>query len=259
MGRKPPDDTIKVLGVLVAAPPGTGKNAYQAGYRIGGKTGSSEVKTEEGRTIVSFMGFAPADDPEVIVLLAYDKPKEASPGSHYCTTGVYISGGNMAAPQAGALIADILDYLGVEKKYSADESAAVDVSVPDVTGQTEANAALALNKKQLSYRTVGQGDTVNRQIPAAGTSIPGGSTVVLYLGDAVPEETGTVPNVSGLSYDAAKKRLESAGFFMKAAGVSVYYSNTTQATGQSIAAGETAATGTVIEVQFSNVVEDGAT
>ena len=259
VSEKTSETATKILESVVGAPTGTGKNAYQAGYRIGGKTGSSEVKTEEGRTIVSFMGFAPADDPEVIVLLAYDKPKEASPGSHYCTTGVYISGGNMAAPQAGALIADILDYLGVEKKYSADESAAVDVSVPDVTGQTEANAALTLNKKHLSYRTVGQGDTVNRQIPAAGTSIPGGSNVILYLGDAVPEETGTVPNVSGLSYDAAKKRLESAGFFMKAAGVSVYYSNTTRATSQSIAAGEAAAIGTVVEVQFSNVVEDGAT
>ena len=96
----------KILESVVSE--GTGKNAYVAGYRIGGKTGSSETQ-EEGRTIVSFMGFAPADDPEVIVLLAYDKPQEASPGSHYSTTGVYISGGNMAAPKVGPLIADILD------------------------------------------------------------------------------------------------------------------------------------------------------
>ena len=81
---------------------GGGSNAYQAGYRIGGKTGSAET-LEDGRTIVSFMGFAPADDPQVIVLMAYDTPKEASPGSSYGTCGVYISGGAMAAPRANSL------------------------------------------------------------------------------------------------------------------------------------------------------------
>lgn len=244
----------KILEQVVAK--GTGHNAYVPGYRIGGKTGSSETK-EEGRTIVSFMGFAPADDPEVIVLLAYDKPQEASPGSKLCTTGVYISGGNMAAVQAGPLIADILDYMGVEKKYTQEESAAVDVHTPRVTGMTVKDASEALKEKNLKYRTVGEGDAVARQVPAAAASVPGGSTVVLYLGDAAPQENGTVPNVVGLTYEAARKKLEEAGFFMRAAGVSTYYGNTTTASGQSIAAGETAATGTVVDVQFTNVIEDG--
>lgn len=235
---------------------GTGKNAYEPGYRIGGKTGSSETN-EEGRTIVSFMGFAPADDPEIIVLLAYDKPQEQSPGSKYCTTGVYISGGNMAAPKAGDLIAQILDYMGVEKKYTAEESAAMDVKTPYLTGLTVNEAAKALDKLNLKYRTVGEGATVTRQVPAARSEVPGGSTVVLYLGDAAPEETGTVPNVVGLSYEAARKRLEEEGFFMRSSGVSIYYGNTTTAESQSIAEGETAETGTVVEVRFSNVVEDG--
>ena len=257
VSEKTSETATKILESVVGAPTGTGKNACQAGYRIGGKTGSSEVKTEEGRTIVSFMGFAPADDPEVIVLLAYDKPKEASPGSHYCTTGVYISGGNMAAPKIGPLLADILDYMGVEKKYTAAESAAVDVVTPQVTGMTVDAADSALRKKGLSSRTVGEGDTVTAQIPASGASVPGGSKVILYLGSAAPEETGTVPNVVGLGYESAKKRLEDSGFFMRAAGVSTYYGNSTTASGQSVAAGETAPIGTVIEVQFSNVVEDG--
>ena len=244
----------KILESVVSE--GTGKNAYVAGYRIGGKTGSSETQ-EEGRTIVSFMGFAPADDPEVIVLLAYDKPQEASPGSHYSTTGVYISGGNMAAPKVGPLIADILDYMGVEKKYTAEESAAVDVVTPQVSGMTVDAAESALRKKGLSCRTVGEGDTVTEQIPASGAAVPGGSKVILYLGSAAPEETGTVPNVVGLSYESAKKRLEDSGFFMRASGVSTYYGNSTTASGQSVASGETAPIGTVIEVQFSNVVEDG--
>ncbi len=244
----------KILESVVSE--GTGKNAYVAGYRIGGKTGSSETQ-EEGRTIVSFMGFAPADDPEVIALLAYDKPQEASPGSHYSTTGVYISGGNMAAPKIGPLLADILDYMGVEKKYTAAESAAVDVVTPQVTGMTVDAADSALRKKGLSSRTVGEGDTVTAQIPASGASVPGGSKVILYLGSAAPEETGTVPNVVGLGYESAKKRLEDSGFFMRASGVSTYYGNSTTSSGQSVAAGETAPIGTVIEVQFSNVVEDG--
>lgn len=235
---------------------GTGKNAYVAGYRIGGKTGSSETN-EKGRTIVSFMGFAPADDPEIIVLLAYDKPQEKPGDSTHSTTGVYISGGNMAAKKAGPLIAEILDYLGVEKKYTQEESAAVDVATPKVVGQTVKDAQTALDKKNLKYRTVGEGDTVTAQIPAAGAAVPGGSTVVLYLGDAVPEATGTVPDVVGLSYEAARSKLESAGFFMRASGVSTYYGNTTTAESQSVDGGESAATGAVIDVQFSNVVEDG--
>ena len=236
---------------------GTGSNAYVSGYRIGGKTGSSEVKTEEDRTIVSFMGYAPADDPQVIVLIAFDKPQPKAPGSNESTTGRYISGGNMAARKAGPLIAQILDYMGVEKVYSSAESAAVDVSVPDVTGKTVTEAKAALSEKTLNCRTIGTGDTVSRQIPGAGTKIPGGSTVILYLGDAVPEETGTVPNVTGMTYEAAKQALEREGFFMRASGTSVYYSNSTTADGQSVNGGETAAIGTVIDVRFFNKVDDG--
>ena len=134
----------------------------------------------------------------------------------------------------------------------------MDVSTPRVTGQTVADAAKKLSEHNLSYRTIGEGETVTSQIPAAGASVPGGSTVLLYLGDAQPEESGTVPKVTGLSYEAAKERLENAGFFMRASGSSVYYGDTTTAESQSIAAGETAAIGTVVEVQFFNVVEDGA-
>ena len=163
----------------------------------------------------------------------------------------------MAAPKAGPLIAEILDYLGVEKKYTAEEAATADVNTPKVVEVTVKEAADALKGKNLKYRTVGEGDTVTHQVPAAGASVPGGSTVVLYLGEAVPEDTGTVPNVVDLGYEAARKKLEEAGFFMRASGVSTYYSNTTTAESQSIPGGEEAPIGTVIDVQFVNVVEDG--
>ncbi|MEY8403635.1 penicillin-binding transpeptidase domain-containing protein [Oscillospiraceae bacterium 44-34] len=236
---------------------GTGKNAYVSGYRIGGKTGSSETG-EKDRTIVSFMGYAPADDPQVIVLIAYDRPepRELGVSCDWSTTGIYISGGSMAARKAGPLIAQILDYMGVEKVYNADESAAVDVSTPKVTGKSLADAEADLNKKNLKFRTIGEGSTVSRQVPAAGTSIPGGSTVILYLGDAVPEESAAVPDVTGMTYEAAKAALEKKGFFMRASGVSVYYGNTTTAASQSVAGGEIATMGTVVDVKFFNVVED---
>ena len=255
VSRQTSQRAVAILESVVSE--GTGGNAYMAGYRIGGKTGSSQT-LEDDRTIVSFMGFAPADDPQVIVLLAYDKPQEDPNDTRYCTTGVYISGGNMAAKQAGPLIAEILDYLGVEKQYSAGESATVDVPTPRVAGMALSDAEDALRDANLRSRTVGTGDTVTHQIPASGASVPSGSTVILYLGDAVPEATGTVPDVTGLSYDSAKNRLESAGFFMRASGVSTYYSNTTTAENQSITGGETAAVGTVINVSFYNVVDDGS-
>ena len=244
----------KILESVVSE--GTGGNAYVAGYRIGGKTGTSETEVD-GEVIVSFMGFAPADDPQVLVLLAYDRPKRSSPGSNYGTTGVYISGGNMAAKQAGKLIANILDYMGAEKTYTKDESAAVDVQTPGVTGMTVTDAAAALEKKGLKYRTVGEGDTVTTQIPARGASVPGGSSMILYLGNAAPEESAQVPNVVGLGYDAARAKLEKAGFFMRASGTNTFYGNASKVSGQSVAAGESAALGTVVDVQFTNVVEDG--
>ncbi|MFQ8761299.1 MAG: penicillin-binding transpeptidase domain-containing protein [Intestinimonas sp.] len=93
---------------------GTGKNAYMEGYRIGGKTGTSEKRDENtGDNIVSFLGVAPADDPQVVILLAFDSPTPVTPGSNYTSHGFYISGSNMGALSAGPLIADILDYLGV--------------------------------------------------------------------------------------------------------------------------------------------------
>lgn len=238
---------------------GTGGNAYVAGYRIGGKTGSSEVRTEADHTLVSFMGYAPADDPQVIVLLGYDRPLPRELGVHcnYIANGTYISGGNMAAKKAGPLIAQILDYMGIEKVYSADESAAVDVSMPKVTGMSLSDAESALKKKNLKFRTIGQGDAVARQVPSANTSIPGGSTVILYLGDAAPEESAAVPDVTGMTYEGAKNALEKAGFFMRASGVSTYYGNTTTAERQSVAGGDVAAIGTVVDVRFFNVVEDG--
>ena len=251
------DKCREILTSVVMAEKGTGKNARQAGYTIGGKTGTSET-TVPGEVVVSFMGFAPADDPQILVLLAYNTPARSAEGSSIGTTGTWISGGNMGAPMAGKLIGEILDYLGVEKEYTADEAALADLQTPKVTGMTPADAEAALEKKGLDARTVGEGETVTAQVPAAGSVIPGESTVILYLGGAEPEETGTVPDVTGMSFAAARSKLESAGFFMRAAGAATYLGSSSKAQGQSVAGGETAAIGTIVDVTFSTPqVEDG--
>lgn len=229
---------------------GTGKNARVEGYRIGGKTGSSETGITD-RTIVSFLGFAPADDPQVIILLAYDNPKPASPGAKTTAGGWYISGGNMAAPMAGELLENILDYLGVQKTYSAT----ADVLVPNVTGLNLASATSTLKKNNLTLRTVGDGDTVTGQIPAKGASIPGGSEVVLYMGEEVPTDQVQVPNVVGLTLEQAQKKMEDAGLYLKAIGAADYSAST--AYEQATAAGTMVDRGTAIEVRFSDSTASG--
>lgn len=235
---------------------GTGKNAYQAGYRIGGKTGSSET-SEDDHTIVSFLGFAPADDPQVVILLAFDNPKPNSPGSNFTSGGVYISGGNMGAPRAGELLANILDDLGVEKQYTAEELTRADVMVPNMTGLSAIEAQRQAEQLGLGVRTVGSGETVTEQVPIQGVTIPGGSQIVLYLGEARPTDLVTVPDLSGRSPSEAKTILAEAGLYMKAAGVESGEAGIIVA-GQSIEAGTSVERGTVVKVQFIDNAAGGA-
>ncbi len=229
----------------------TGQNAYQAGYRIGGKTGTSQtlVKNEY---IASFMGFAPANDPQVIVLVAFDSPKVEAEGSNFTTTGYYISGGQLAAPITGQLLADILDYRGFEKEYTTNDLTGSSVSVPTLTGYNEKEASEALNNKDLTCRIVGNGDTVTGQIPEAGTTIPSGSKVLLYMGEEKPSDTITMPDLSGMTPDAVKDTLNNLNLYMMASGTSGYYTSNTVAYKQSIEAGEQVSRGEVITVNFSN-------
>ncbi|MCD7760469.1 MAG: PASTA domain-containing protein [Clostridiales bacterium] len=228
----------------------TGKNAYQAGYRIGGKTGTSQTLVD-GEYIVSFMGFAPADDPDVIVLVIFDRP-ESVDGGDYTPSGLYISGGNMAAPVAGKLLAKVLDYRGYDKSYSSDDLTGQLTSVPDLTGQTEAQAEQTLNNKKLSYRVVGSGDTVTGQIPSSGTYIPQNSTVILYMGEEAPTDEVEMPNLKGLTPDQVVDVLNDLGLYMQASGTSGYYTSTTVCTSQSISAGTSVKRGTLLTVEFED-------
>ncbi len=238
---------------------GTGGNAYMAGYRIGGKTGTSEKRDQADTddVIVSFMAFAPADNPQVVVLVAFDSPTRSKPGSNYTASGTYISGGNMAAPIAGKLIANILDNMGVEKQYTAEELSGTDTVVPSLVGYDAATAEKELKRKGFSCRIVGEGETVTGQVPTGGLSIPGGSTVVIYMGEEVPQDMVEIPDLTGMSAAKVKETLDELGLFLRATGVnSSGYNANIAAASQSLEPGTMAVPGTVVEVQFvSNVID----
>lgn len=229
---------------------GTAKNAQVVGYRVGGKTGTSEkidVFDENGDPvddkIVSFLGVAPMDDPQIVCLIALDTPST--------DTGYYISGGIMAAPTVRDVLSDVLPYLGIEPDYTGEEPQYVDATVPDLAGLTQTQAAAALEEAGLSYRTEGTGGTVTDQLPAAGSVIPGGSEVVLYLGGQHDSQTVSVPNVLGKTAEQANAAIANAGLYLKAEGASGADSAVT-VTGQSPAPGTEAQQGTVVTVEFTD-------
>ena len=190
---------------------GTAKNAAVTGYRVGGKTGTSEkidVFDENGQRvrdkIVSFVGLAPMDDPRYIILVGLDTPDPS--------TGIYISGGVMAAPTVGAVLADILPYLEVPR---AEEP--VIVTVPDLTGMDPKEAENALQELGLSAVPQGTGSSVTAQLPGADTALEQGSQVLLYLGETVPD-TVTVPDFTGNTPETAESTAAEAGVTVRFAG-----------------------------------------
>ena len=229
---------------------GTGRNAYVAGYRIGGKTGTSTKTTQEiagtKEYIVSFLGVAPADDPQIALLVLLDNPSSES--------GIYVSGGQMAAPVVGKMLADILPYMGIEPEYSDTELMAMDRAVPDVTGLSLDEARAKLSDSSLSWRVVGSGNTVTSQLPAANSVIASGSEVLLYA-DASPSGGGSVPNLTGMTYAEARQALSQLGMFVSSDS-SVTDASGQLVSGQSVNAGTSAPAGTVVTVTLYDNDED---
>ena len=230
---------------------GTAKNANVAGFRIGGKTGTSEkidVFDENGQRvqdkIVSFVGIAPMDDPEYIVLVALDTPSRE--------TGIYISGGVMAAPTVGAVMGDILPYLGVQQSYGPEEEAGREIVMEDLSGLTEADAARKLKGMGLTVKFSGTGETVTGQIPAAGQTLPVGSQVLLYLGEDTEEKTVTVPDFTGLHRQQASDLAGSLGLYILVAGNDGVSPNVT-VTAQDIAKDTVVPVGTAIKLTFTDM------
>ena len=223
---------------------GTAKNAATPGYRVGGKTGTSEkidIFDENGQRvrdkIVSFVGLAPMDDPRYIILVALDSPSTS--------TGIYISGGVMAAPTVGAVLADILPYLEVAR---AEEP--VIVTVPDVSGLDPKTAEKVLQDAGLSPVRQGDGDAVTAQLPSADTALEQGSQVLVYLGEAVPD-TVTVPDFTGMTARQAQTAAANGGLTLKTAG-NPSEDPTLRVQFQDLPAGTEAQPGTVITITFTD-------
>lgn len=239
----------EILEQVVCGEGGTGKNAYVAGYRVAGKTGTSEKVAQDAaggdkEYIVSFIGFAPADDPQVAVLVLLDTPSNAS--------GVYVSGGQMAAPVVGGILADVLPYLGVEARYSEEELEKMDQTVPDVSGMTVSEATAVLEQKGLAVRVSGEGDTVEGQLPAAESIVASGSEVVLYTDTKSVSLVEYVPDLRGMRYEEAKACLAESGLYLHSKDWAIAEEENTVIAAQDLTAGSLTLFGSVVTVTLAD-------
>ena len=225
---------------------GTAKNAAVAGFSIGGKTGTSEkidVFDENGNRvldkIVSFVGVAPMDNPQYIVLVALDTPSRQ--------TGIYISGGVMAAPTVGAVMADILPYLEVARCDASGQM----ISVENLEDLTSKEAQNRLQMLGLTGKCIGDGEIVTGQIPAAGTSVPYGSEVLLYLGEEIIETPVTVPDFLGMTRQQASDTAGKLGLYIRITGNTGLETNIT-VIAQSIKENTQVPPGTTMQREFTD-------
>ena len=222
---------------------GTGKNGQVAGYRIGGKTGTAD-KGQSGDVVVSFLCFAPADDPQIMMLITMDTPSRS--------TGTYVSGGNMVAPYSSAIMAEILPYLGIEPSYSAEELMGVDTTVPNVIGMSVEEAKDRLKERGFACKVEGDGETITDQTPVGGAIIPGKSTVVLYAGAEKPDKMCTVPSLVGRTAAEANTAATNAGLLIRFTGTTSSESNTVLVFSQELETGTEVPAGTVITVRLGD-------
>ena len=187
-----------------------GYRAYVAGYRIGGKSGTSELLNMDRRAdgdykkAASFVAVLPADDPEILVYVMLDDPNNAN--SDYSSV--------LAAPVVGNIISEIAPYLGIATD-GIDRSGQT-VRVPNLVGTEWSNAQVSLNIRGLAHHLVESegGNTaapVTWQYPTAGAEVPSGTTVYLYT-DSAGGQTAEVPDLTGKSADFARQMLQAAGF-----------------------------------------------
>ncbi len=218
-----------------------GKTGYLKGYRICGKTGTSQKLEATGyneTVIASYVCFAPADDPEIALLVMVDEPNST------VQYGSYI-----AAPLGRDIMGECLEYLNIEPDYE-DDGAVTSVAVPGVSGMSVADAAATLEEAGLIAKIIGDGEKVSSQLPVAKTILYSGNTVLLYTnsnGDI--EKNTTVPDLKGKTAAECNSLLQQAGLNIKVIGDNLNYS-TTVAVRQSIAKGTVVKKGTLVTVNF---------
>ena len=216
------------------------RRSYVAGYRVGGKSGTSQKldTPQDNDYIASFVGVAPCDDPEIAILILFDTPTGED--------GYY--GGILAGPVVGALMGEILPYLGIEQVFSAEEQKLVTVTTPSVTGYHITDAAVKLQQSGLSIKIVGNGDTVVSQFPAYGQKVTTGSKVIAYTeqGEATMV---TVPDLRDKAPRSVQSTLDAMGLNISEQGA---YSgnNSVRVQSQSPNAGDKVPMGTTITVTY---------
>ena len=190
------------------------KNAYVAGYNIAAKTGTSEKRDSKDSTarISSCVAVAPADDPQLVVLLIVDEPQ---------TNNRF--GSTIAAPFVAALLEQALPYLGIERQYTAAEMERIAVNVGKYTGMSVEKAVTAIGKLGVSYEIVGEGKTVTRQIPESGSTLTNiNGRIILYTGGVPADRMVTVPDVTGMNATTAIRLLQNKNLNVLISGASNY-------------------------------------
>ena len=222
----------------------SGRNAYVSGFRIGGKSGTGQkLSAGEGKYVASFLGIAPADNPEIAVLVLFDEADSYS-----------IYGGTIVGPVVGSIMSDVLPYIGIDPIYTDEELNWIDVATPNIEGMSLTEATAELQKNGLTSQVAGYGTRVVSQFPLAGQSIPRGSVVILYTEEGL-ENTVTMPDVSGRSIESARSVLKAVGLNIKTSGSN---SNSAVAVAQSIPAGSEVTAGTIVTVEFVGDEMDAA-
>ncbi len=218
------------------------KNGIVSGYRVGGKTGTSQKMSKILETgnkqlyIGSYVGVAPMNNPEIAVFVMLDEP-----------TGANYYGSLISAPVGSKVMADILPYLGYEPQYTDEELEKISVSVPNVVGEEIDAAKTKINSLKLSYKVIGEGKTVLKQLPEAGSTVYNGGTVILYTMES-DTQTATVPNLIGMSPEEVNVTAATAGINVKFSGSIT--DSSVLSYDQDISAGETVPLGQIVTVHF---------
>jgi len=234
-------ETSKTLTSILAegvANNGAARNAYVKGYVVAAKTGTSQ-KTRNAEVewyVGSCVAYAPADNPQIAVIIIVDEPTVGS-----------IYGGVIAAPYISKILAEVLPYLGIEPAYA--EIIESYINVENYERQKAGEAQERISSKGLQFKIIGDGDTVKEQMPKKGSNLPKGGTVVLYMDEVEQKETAEVPNVTGLTARQANDRMAASGLNINITGAEDMNSGAI-ARSQKPGAGETVPIGTIIEVEF---------
>lgn len=238
------EDTSKIMRESLEAVVNNngGSNAYIKGYHIGGKSGTSQkldLYSEEAmRYVASYCCFAPADDPEIILIVIADEPMS---GDYY--------GSVVAVPYARKILEEVLPYLGYYPEYTEEEIENMDKTVPELEDKTVSGAKATLEEMSLQCEVIGSGEIVASQVPSAGSSISKDGKVILYTEGNTTQKTTEVPNVVGMNIEQVNAALTEAGLNYITTGASA--DNTTALVStQSVAEGETVPRGTVVELMF---------